>query len=192
MPDNRLDGATAPEVFPGLAFEVLRGLGGRGFRQNYRRAFHIFSPSKASVTKSRFRCASPDAHYLGQYAFECVAVILVAGEALRADNDAIGLGHDNGGLGAKFVFLVLLALADAADIRLMEAVNLVCVPALLVDGLAVAGKFFLPGGTAAFRQFARDIPQQGAGHGFDPTHGRCHFLFVPCALAEANDAQNFL
>ena len=100
---------------------------------------------------------------------ENIAVIFVRGKTLRADNDATSLGHDNGGLGFEFRLLVLLALADAADFQFMKAVNFVCVPALLVDGLVVAGKFILPDGETALRQLAHDIPQLGQLQRFSRT-----------------------
>jgi hypothetical protein len=73
---------------------------------------YAFPASETSVAKSRFRSAAPDVRDLGQHIFERIAVIFIAGEVLRADNDAAGFGHDNGGLGPEFVLFVLFALAD--------------------------------------------------------------------------------
>lgn len=137
MPDDWLNGATPSEVFTGFAFKVLRCFGRWRFRQDYRCVSHALSSPKASVTERRFRSAAPDVRNFGKYLFERIAVVFVTGEILRPDADTAGFGHDNGGFGAELVFLMLFALADAADLRLMEAVNLFGVPALLVDGLAI-------------------------------------------------------
>ena len=59
---------------------------------------------------------------------------------LRAPDHTIGLRHHNSRFGAEFVFFVLLAFADTAHFGLMEAVNFVFRPALLIDGLALKRK----------------------------------------------------
>jgi hypothetical protein len=138
---------------------VFRCLGRRGFRQDYRGVSHAFPASKTPVAKSRFRSAAPDVRSLGRHIFERIAVIFIAGETLRADNDAAGFGHGNGGLGPEFVLFVLFALADAANVRFVEAVHLVCVPTFLIDRFVIEGKLFPAGGADAFRQFARDVPR---------------------------------
>ena len=86
-------------------------------------------------------------------------------EGQCANDDAAGLGHGHGCLGAELVFLVGLTFADAGNSGLVEAVDLACVGSLLalhavvnVQGLLMNGQRFR--GKLAF-QFA----DQDAGDG---------------------------
>ncbi len=88
---------------------------------------------------------------------QSVSIVFVP-EALCADNDTVSLGHGDGGLAAELIFLVLLALADAADLRLMKAVNLLFVLPLLVDDFAIRFQFFQEDIPSFFWELAGDVP----------------------------------
>lgn len=45
--------------------------------------------------------------------------------AYCANNDTAILGHDNGGLGSKFILLMRFTLTNAVNLRLVQAVNFV-------------------------------------------------------------------
>ena len=73
-------------------------------------------------------------------------------------DDAVGLGHGHRGFGSKFVFLVLLALGHAVDVRLVQGIDLVGVMRLLGQDPAVKGEvlslFFSEGFGQLALQFA--------------------------------------
>lgn len=49
-----------------------------------------------------------------------MAVVDVPWMGERRDDDSVGLGHGDGGLGPELVFLVLPAFGDAADLGFVQ------------------------------------------------------------------------
>jgi hypothetical protein len=119
-----------------------------------------------------------------------IPVIRVVRETLDSNDNAAGLGHDNGGLGTEFIFFMLFAFADTGHFGFVQAVNLVFVVSFLVDHSPVALKFFVSGRAICLRKLSSNITQQSVGHDFNPAAGGCHFFLFSLLLARVklNDA----
>ncbi len=135
MPDYRLYARTLAEQFVLLLPLVPAVRRFRGVGDQYPRLTRLLLPAAAPVAGEFLQPEAREAFALFQRLVDGVAVVLVP-ERTRADDDAVPC-PDDGGLVAELVPLVLLAIADAADFRLVERVDLVLVVALLRQHLFV-------------------------------------------------------
>jgi len=74
-----------------------------------------------------------DPFYLGECLGQCVSVVVVFFKRQGANENVAVPRFGEGGLGAKFVFFVIFALAHAINVRLVQAVYFVFVAALLFE-----------------------------------------------------------
>lgn len=99
--------------------------------------------SVASVDDGRGGGDSGEFFGLFQYFWQGVPVVNIFRVGDSSDDEAPGFGQGNGGFGAKFVFLVFLALGDAVDVGLVEGIDFVGVGFLLGEDSVVALQILL-------------------------------------------------
>lgn len=169
--DHRLDACSSAELLPGLSSLVGRvALLGAAWNQDISVTDLLASPV-APVADSRFWTGLRDLPDLLQDLGQRMPVKDVLLEAHGPHDDSCGLSPGDGGLAPELVFLVLFALADAQDIRLMQAVNLVLVRSFLGMDSAEEQKVILVPCQSFPGQFALNLADQDASHGPDALDG---------------------
>ena len=120
---------------------------------------------------------------------QCVAVVLIAGEAAGIDHQALLVRHRQADPHAKLVGIACLALGDAlcfSRVQTVQPVLLVLVPRSLAVELsptdcAIEVTQFAPGASAPPRNAAR-IAQVAAQSGQPPSHVQSHLTLCHSQL----------
>lgn len=176
VPDDRLDARPLAEQLVLFAFGILRiGCFWCVGNHDVGVARLVLSPV-AAAPGNRLDLSTVDPVHLLKRLVDGVAVELVA-ERQRPDDQSVPVAH-NRHLVAELVLLVLLALADAQHVGLVERVYLVSVNLLAFDELQAEVEALLVG--ALFRKLAKLLADEAARYGTHPAVGLGNLL---CAVA---------
>ena len=164
MPNNRLNCGSPAETHPGVS-PLAGGVAlFRSVRRQDFRVAHPCLPPVPPVADGHLGAGSGNLPCLLQDIRQRLAVIDVFRKGQRPDDDTRGFGHDQGSLAAELVFFVLLALADAQHLRLVQAVDLVLIRPLLLVNSSEKLKSFLLSGQGLARELAFQFADEHSGH----------------------------
>ena len=125
--DAWFDGCPSAEACPSLAY-LIRGVVLFGnSRGDERCIFPMGSSPVAPIRNGHSRRVTAEPPKLRESFPERVTIIVVFRKTVGTKDHPTILAYKHAGLGSKLVLLVLLALGEAVNMRLVQGIDLVCI-----------------------------------------------------------------
>lgn len=190
--DGGFDGAASAEPFLHGAFVVGTLVFGLRVGHEDLGVADSFGATVAAINDGYSRKAAGEGFSLLEDFRQGVAVVDVVGMRHGRDDEAAGFSQGDGGFGAEFVFLVLLAFGHAVDVRLVETIDFVVVVAFLQEDFSIESEIVTVFVQDFHWQLAFEFAHQSACQSFESARGSHRFLNRAPVAASALGQQAFL